>query len=96
MSRAKHTMKKADGGAVDKKVPNSEPVNSMVKREMEGRKRGGKVSGAAAKHRLDKRARGGRMTPKSPLSGAGDMKRMPYEGTMDHQDEGGKGPTVRP
>jgi hypothetical protein len=90
-------MKKAAGGSVaPSKVPADERTNSMVKREMEGHKRGGEVKGAMPKHRLDKRARGGRMTPKSPLSGAGDMKRMPYEGTMDHQDEGGKGPTVRP
>ena len=97
MSRAKHTMmkKKAAGGEVAK-VPEGSRTEAMVKREMDGHKRGGKVEGKMAKQRLDKRARGGRMTPKSPLSGAGDMKRMGYEGTMDHQDEGGKGPTVRP
>lgn len=95
MSRAKHTMKKADGGKVARPIADPR-TDDMVKREMEGHKRGGKVEGKMPKHRLDKRARGGRMTPKSPLSGAGDMKRMSYEGTMDHQDEGGKGPTVRP
>lgn len=36
----------------------------------EKRKRGGKVHGKHPGHRLDKRARGGRMTPKSPFSGA--------------------------
>lgn len=47
-------------------------------------KKGGKVKkaahahGGAAKHRLDKRARGGKiMTPKSPLSGAAPTKQRP-------------------
>jgi len=49
-----------------------------------------------SKPRLDKRARGGRMTPKSPMTSAANMSKMSYEGTMDHLDEGGKGPSVRP
>ena len=46
-------------------------------------KHGGKVKkahhahGGAAKHRLDKRARGGKITPKSPLSGAAPSKERP-------------------
>ena len=35
------------------------------------KKHGGKVEGKKPEHRADKRARGGRMTPSSPLSGAG-------------------------
>jgi len=42
------------------------------------RKRGGSVHGKKPEHRMDKRARGGRMTPKSPLSGA-TVKEMPFE-----------------
>ena len=34
------------------------------------RKHGGKVKGKHPGHRLDRRARGGRMTPQSPFSGA--------------------------
>jgi hypothetical protein len=34
------------------------------------KKRGGAVEGKKAAHRIDKRARGGRMTPGSPFSGA--------------------------
>lgn len=45
-------------------------------------KSGGAVAGDAPAARMDKRARGGRMTPKSPLSGA-DVKRMPYEKGRD-------------
>lgn len=40
------------------------------KMEAKKRAKGGKVHGKHPGHRLDKRARGGRMTPKSPLSGA--------------------------
>lgn len=35
-------------------------------------KRGGKAEGKKPMHRADKKARGGRMTPASPLSGAGE------------------------
>ena len=38
-----------------------------------GKKHGGKIKGDAPKMRADKRARGGRMTPASPLTGAGNM-----------------------
>ena len=97
MSRMKNKMmppmkKKAEGG----KVPADERTDAMVKREMEGHKRGGKVAGCAPKARLDKRARGGRMTPKEPYSGAGNMSKSSYMGTNDRIDDGGKGPTVRP
>ena len=37
---------------------------------------------------LARRARGGAMTPSAPLSGAGNMKKKPYEGgTMQGQDQ---------
>jgi hypothetical protein len=39
----------------------------------EHKKHGGEVKGEKSAHRIDKRARGGRMTPKEPLSGAGKM-----------------------
>jgi len=47
-----------------------ERTREMEEREERGEKRGGKVSGHHAKARHDRRARGGRMTPKSPFSGA--------------------------
>ncbi len=43
----------------------------MMKKK-EHKKHGGKVEGHKPEHRADKRARGGRMTPASPLSGAGE------------------------
>lgn len=87
---------KADGGKVmgeEKKsaVPEDERTKAMIAREEEVRKHGGKVKGHASKPRLDKRARGGRMTPKSPFSGAGDAPKMGYESRLDHIDVGGKG-----
>jgi hypothetical protein len=49
---------------------------TMMERKHGGRtkKHGGKVHGDKPMARADKRARGGRMTPESPLSGAGDTK----------------------
>jgi hypothetical protein len=41
-------------------------------KKKEHKKRGGKVGGKMPEMRMDKRARGGRMTPSSPLSGAGN------------------------
>lgn len=56
-----------------------------------GHKGGGKVHGHHARHRLDKKARGGRMTPSSPLSGA-DAPDLPYaKAHMKSAGEGGKG-----
>lgn len=97
MKSGRH-MKKAEGGKVmgderDHPVPPDARTKAMVAREREGQKHGGKVTGAASKPRLDKRARGGRMTPKSPFSGAGDMAGpgKSYESKLDHIDTGGKG-----
>ena len=52
----------ASGGAVD--ADEAEEKKSQLKK-------GGKVMGKACGGRADKRARGGRMSPSSPLSGAG-------------------------
>lgn len=64
---------KAKGGKMEHEESPDEPL-----------KKGGKVKkahhahGGAAKHRLDKRARGGKvMSPKSPLSGAAPSKERP-------------------
>lgn len=46
------------------------PEKPEMTKPQSGKKRGGKVHGKHPGHRLDKRARGGRMTPKSPFSGA--------------------------
>jgi hypothetical protein len=62
--------------------------------EAEGKKRGGKVAhkahGKKPHHRLDKKARGGKiMTPKSPLSGAAPNKMRPGfgENKLDKEDD---------
>ena len=54
-------------------------------KKKEHRKRGGKVEGKKPEHRMDKRARGGRMTPSSPLSGAGKT-----EGGIESEKETGE------
>lgn len=61
------------------------------KRDHEKMKYGGEVDGEAGPMRLDKRARGGRMTPKSPLSGA-DTSPLGFEkDTTPKLDTGGSG-----
>lgn len=92
---------KAEGGKVEGVEKASKPMEDertreMVDREKMGQKRGGSVKGKPAMHRADKRARGGRMTPKEPLSGAGNMSHMPYEGHYSGNDMGGKGKDPRP
>lgn len=87
-----HMHMKKRGG----EVMEDERTREMEEREERGEKRGGAVKGEKPKHRMDKRARGGRMTPKSPLSGAGHMTHMPYEGHLTHNDMGGKGREPRP
>lgn len=54
------------------------------------RKRGGPVEGKHPEHRLDKRARGGAMTPKSPYSGA-DAPNLKYAHGDLAVDAHGKG-----
>lgn len=90
-----------DGGRTEPAEPKpkeDERTKEMVEEEEKGHKRGGAIKGRAAGGRLDKRKRGGglghfasggRMTPKSPFSGA-DTKKMPYESTLHGIDEGGK------
>ena len=100
MKSGRHMAKKNGGGPVMEdepgKVPADERTKAMVARGMEGKKHGGSVKGDAAKHRPDKRARGGRMTPKQPLSGAGDMPHMAYESKLSGNDMGGAGKDPRP
>jgi hypothetical protein len=55
------------------------------------RKFGGKIEGAKPEMRLDKRARGGRMTPKSPLSGASVKEKSFARSTVPSINEGGEG-----
>jgi hypothetical protein len=52
------------------------------------KKRGGKVEGKKAHHRLDRRARGGRMTPSSPLSGASVKEPSYAHGDLKAGSEG--------
>ncbi len=61
---------RARGGRETEKERMEREREEKRKEEHKKRKRGGKVHGKHPGHRLDKRARGGRMTPKSPFSGA--------------------------
>lgn len=85
-----HVKKKASGGSVKPKVLHGDAEEF---KEAEGKKKGGKVMKAHGKkshHRLDKRARGGKiMTPKSPLSGAAPSKMRPGfgENKLDKEDD---------
>jgi hypothetical protein len=89
-----HVHAKAKGG----KVMEDERTKEMVDEEDRGEKRGGGVKGMKPKARADRRARGGRMTPKSPMTGAGNMHGpgTSYESRLGHIDEGGKGRETRP
>lgn len=78
------------------KVVEDERTKEMVAREEDGQKRGGMVKGKAPKARADKRARGGRMTPKSPMTSAANVSHMPYEGQLSQNDTGGKGKDTQP
>jgi hypothetical protein len=86
------TKRFAEGGRTEPKEPKAkedERTKEMVAEEKEGHKRGGEVKGEKARMHLGKKARGGRMTPKSPFSGA-DVKKAPYESTLGGHDEGGR------
>lgn len=87
-----HVHAKKDGG----EVMEDERTKEMTEREERGEKRGGPVKGKKTKERHDRRARGGRMTPKSPFTGAGNMTHMSYESKLSHTDDGGKGRETRP
>jgi hypothetical protein len=93
-------MHKARGGKVMEHEPGKEfedeRTEGMVHEEEEGKKHGGKVKGHHPKHRMDRRARGGRMTPKEPFSGA-DGPNPAY--ARSHPPKGGtegKGKEVHP
>lgn len=83
----------ARGGIIDG-IPESGGKKTHItqKPNQSGHKKGGKVHGHHARHRLDKKARGGRMTPSSPLSGA-DGSNLPYAKAHmgEGAGEGGKG-----
>ena len=69
--------KRARGGKIEGEPESGgHPIKAKEKRPE--RKRGGKVHGKHPGHRLDKRARGGRMTPSAPLSPAGNMSKQGY------------------
>ena len=56
------------------------------------RKRGGHVPGKMAKHRPDRRARGGATSDEHPMSSAERMSAPSFEGgRVGQNDEGGKG-----
>lgn len=80
---SRHERKRGGGIPGEEKIKEGE-------REDDERKRGGKVHGEKPKHRLDKRARGGAMTPKSPLTGAGGGK-PPFKHPDMPLDDGGEG-----
>ena len=83
----------ARGGSIVPAIEkaNSKPATHRAPAPQSGHKSGGSVSGKHARHRLDKRARGGRMTPSSPLSGA-DGPNLGYAKANNRAvDDGGKG-----
>ncbi len=88
----KHEKKMASGGKAEgDTILHGDPEEF---KEAEGKKHGGKVAhkapGKKAHHRLDKRARGGKiMTPKSPMSGAAPTKMRPGfgENKTDKSDD---------
>lgn len=83
-------LKRAKGG----KIPDGGQVGDIEERghhEIKvSRKRGGKVDGEKPMHRADKRARGGRMTPHDPFSGAAS-EQMPYERGQEPTKSRGEG-----
>lgn len=92
---AHHHMLKAGGASMHERkrggmIPGEKKIETAEHDDEEGRRRGGKVHGEKPAHRLDKRARGGRMTPKSPLSGAGGGT-PPFPHPPMPMDEGGAG-----
>lgn len=90
--------KHAKGGPVEpkeRKPKEDERTREMVDEEDEGHKHGGKVHGKHAAPRADKRARGGRMTPKEPFSGA-DGANPSYARSHRSSKSEGVGKEVRP
>jgi hypothetical protein len=90
--------RRAKGGPVEpkeRKPKEDERTEEMVREEDEGHKHGGKVKGHHAMHRADRRARGGRMTPKEPFSGA-DGPNPSYARSHRRSESEGVGKDVRP
>jgi hypothetical protein len=80
-------------------IPGKGKIDREEEMDVDNRKRGGKVHGEKPKMRADKKARGkteekrangGRMTPKAPLTGAGGAK-PPFPVPTMKVDEGGEG-----
>jgi len=91
--------KKAMGGRTEPAEPKAkadERTKEMVSEEEKGRKAGGKVMGSQSKPRPDRRARGGRMTPSSPFSGADGPNPSYARSSLPKPGTQGKGDTVRP
>jgi len=98
---ATHRAMLKTGGACERKHGGSIPGEAEIKKgeAEDDRKRGGKVHGEKPHHRGDKRARGGemkradggRMTPKSPLTGAGGGKTPYPTPEMQAHNDGGQG-----
>lgn len=96
---AKHEEKKrARGGRTEPsegKPMEDERTKELEAKEKEGHKRGGEVKGHHSKPRMDRRARGGRMTPKEPFSGA-DGENPSYARSHAPSRSEGMGKEVRP
>jgi len=60
-------------GCKEEREPRRHGGRTEKKGEKKHLRHGGEVKGHKPGHRLDKRARGGRMTPSEPLTGAGDV-----------------------
>ena len=73
----KHERERKDGG----EMPENEQKMAEMRLKKDGRerKRGGRVHGEKSEHRPDRRARGGAMTEREPLSAAGKMSTPPFE-----------------
>lgn len=65
---------KAKGGKAEHEM---EGPDEPLKKGGAAKKKAHHAHGGMAKHRADKRARGGKVTPSSPLSGAAPTKQRP-------------------
>lgn len=79
-----HKRRARGGGIADEAEPGGKKVPEQE------RKRGGRVHGAKAKGRPDRRARGGATSDQDPLTSAGKMSVPSFEkGHTPSKDEGG-------
>lgn len=90
MHHGKHHGKHSGGGKIGGEAEiGGHPEKPEMTKPQSGKKRGGKVHGKHPGHRLDKRARGGRMmTPKSPFSGADGPDKDYAKGDLKAGSEG--------